>query len=54
MEKLDGCKECNLAYCPVVNKVECPVYKLWTRAREMDKSTIRLRAESTRLTNENN
>ena len=29
-----GCEHCNIEICPVLNKSECPISKLWERAKE--------------------
>ncbi len=29
-----GCEHCEIKNCPVLNKSECPINKLWERAKE--------------------
>jgi len=29
-----GCEHCRITNCPVLNKSECPINKLWERAKE--------------------
>jgi len=30
------CKHCNIVNCPILNKAECPINKLWARAEEAE------------------
>ena len=44
------CEKCGRKNCPVVNKLECPIYKLWAQAEQLDINKAELIAEAERLT----
>ena len=43
------CKKCGRVNCPVVNKTECPIYKLWAQAEQDRVTTIELIEEAERI-----
>ncbi len=39
------CEHCNMQVCPVLNKSECPINKLWERAREAQEGIAEMEAK---------
>lgn len=54
IKELLGCSKgkCRIKPCPIVNKVECPINKLWQGAQEMDEAKAALLAEAQRIVRE--
>lgn len=49
-DELLGCKSCGLSdVCPVLNKLECPINRLWVKATELAKAKEELVAEAERI-----
>jgi len=50
-DELIGCLQakCRIKPCPLLNKAECPINKLWQAAKEMDEAKEALLAEAERI-----